>query len=81
VSTLAIAHVTEREQFGAPLADLELVQEKIGWMVSYLFGVESMCYLTTGLDVNMSYAANLENATQPDAEKIKAAVKKVLYRE
>lgn len=35
----------------------------------------------TGLDVNMSYAANLENATQPDAEKIKAAVKKVLYRE
>lgn len=46
---LALAHVTEREQFGAPLADLELVQEKIGWMVSYLFGVESMCYLTTGL--------------------------------
>jgi pyruvate dehydrogenase E1 component beta subunit len=35
----------------------------------------------TGLDVNMSYAANLENATQPDAEKIKAAVKKVLYQE
>jgi pyruvate dehydrogenase E1 component beta subunit len=35
----------------------------------------------TGLDVNMSYAANLENATQPDAPKIIAAVKKVLYRE
>jgi len=35
----------------------------------------------TGLDVNMSYAANLENATQPDAEKIKAAAKKVLYVE
>lgn len=35
----------------------------------------------TGLDVNMSYAANLEAATQPDAEKIKAAVKKVLYVE
>jgi pyruvate dehydrogenase E1 component beta subunit len=35
----------------------------------------------TGLDVNMSYAANLENATQPDAEKIIAAVKKVLYQE
>jgi pyruvate dehydrogenase E1 component beta subunit len=34
----------------------------------------------TGLDVNMSYAANLEAATQPDAEKIKAAVKQVLYR-
>ncbi len=34
----------------------------------------------TGLDVNMSYAANLENATQPDAPKIIAAVKQVLYR-
>lgn len=34
----------------------------------------------TGLDVNMSYAANLENATQPDADKVIAAVKKVLYR-
>ena len=32
-----------------PLADFELVQEKIGWMVSYLFGLESMAYLTTGL--------------------------------
>ena len=35
----------------------------------------------TGLDVNMSYAANLEAATQPDAPKIIDAVKKVLYRE
>src|ERR671924_1865467 len=44
-----IEHVTEREQFGRPLADFELVQDKIGWMVSYLFGLESMCYLTCGL--------------------------------
>jgi len=34
-----------------------------------------------GLDVNMSYAANLEAATQPDAPKIIAACKKALYRE
>jgi acyl-CoA dehydrogenase family member 9 len=26
-----------------------MVEEKIGWMVSYLFGLESMAYLTTGL--------------------------------
>jgi alkylation response protein AidB-like acyl-CoA dehydrogenase len=45
----AIDHVKERRQFGQPLADFELVQEKIGWMVSYLFGLESMAYLTTGL--------------------------------
>ena len=25
------------------------MQDKIGWMVSYLFGLESMAYLTTGL--------------------------------
>jgi acyl-CoA dehydrogenase family member 9 len=45
----AIHHVKERRQFGQPLADFELVQDKIGWMVSYLFGLESMCYLTCGL--------------------------------
>jgi acyl-CoA dehydrogenase family protein 9 len=49
VLDLAIEHVKERRQFGHPLADFELVQDKIGWMVSYLFGLESMAYLTTGL--------------------------------
>jgi acyl-CoA dehydrogenase family protein 9 len=44
-----IAHVKERRQFGRPLADFELVQDKIGWMVSFTFGLESMAYLTTGL--------------------------------
>ena len=46
---LAIGHVTDREQFDRPLAQFELVQDKIGWMVSYLFGLEAMCYLTCGL--------------------------------
>ena len=49
VLDLAIEHVTERRQFGRRLADFELVEDKIGWMVSYLFGLESMAYLTTGL--------------------------------
>jgi acyl-CoA dehydrogenase family member 9 len=44
-----IRHVRERRQFGMPLAEFELVQEKIGWMVSFTFGLESMAYLTTGL--------------------------------
>ncbi len=44
-----IAHAKERRQFGRPLADFELVQEKIAWMVSFTFGLESMAYLTTGL--------------------------------
>ncbi|HKQ17874.1 MAG TPA: acyl-CoA dehydrogenase family protein [Solirubrobacterales bacterium] len=46
---LTIHHTRERRQFGQSLADFELVQEKIGWMVSYLFGLESMAYLTCGL--------------------------------
>jgi acyl-CoA dehydrogenase family member 9 len=46
---LAIHHVLERRQFGQQLADFELVEDKIGWMVSYLFGLESMAYLTCGL--------------------------------
>jgi acyl-CoA dehydrogenase family member 9 len=46
---MTIDHVKDRRQFGQPLADFELVQDKVGWMVSYLFGLESMCYLTCGL--------------------------------
>jgi acyl-CoA dehydrogenase family member 9 len=46
---LVIDHVKERKQFDRALADFELVQDKIGWMVSYLFGLEAMAYLTTGL--------------------------------
>ncbi|MBI3186195.1 MAG: pyruvate dehydrogenase complex E1 component subunit beta [Myxococcales bacterium] len=35
----------------------------------------------TGLDVNLSYAANLEAAAQPNAERIAAAARRVLYLE
>jgi acyl-CoA dehydrogenase family protein 9 len=44
-----IEHVRERKQFGRPIGDFELVQEKIGWMVAFTFGLESMAYMTTGL--------------------------------
>jgi alkylation response protein AidB-like acyl-CoA dehydrogenase len=44
-----IEHVQERRQFDRPLAEFELVQEKIGWLVSFLFGLESMAYMTCGL--------------------------------
>jgi acyl-CoA dehydrogenase family member 9 len=46
---LTIEHVTTRRQFGRPIGDFDVVEEKIAWMVSYLFGLESMSYLTTGL--------------------------------
>src|SRR4029079_4679445 len=46
---LAIAHGTTRRQFGRTLSEFDMVEEKIGWMVSYLFGLESLAYLTTGM--------------------------------
>ena len=46
---LTIDHVKERRQFGRALADFDMVEDKIGWMVSYLFGLESLAYMTTGL--------------------------------
>jgi len=57
-----IEHVKERKQFGRPLADFELVQDKIAWMVSYLFGLESMTYLTCGLVDNEVPDYSLESA-------------------
>ena len=46
---LAVEHTTTRNQFNRPLAEFELVEDKIAWMTSYLYGFESMAYLTTGL--------------------------------
>ena len=59
---LSIDHVKNRRQFDTPLADFELVQEKIGWMVSYLFGLESMCYLTCGMVDNGVEDYSMESA-------------------
>jgi acyl-CoA dehydrogenase family protein 9 len=57
-----IRHVKQRRQFGRPLADFELVQDKIGWAVSYLFGLESMAYLSTGLVDRGVHDYSLESA-------------------
>lgn len=46
---LSSAHVQRRVQFGAPIADLGMVKEKIGWMSLHTWAIESMVYLTTGL--------------------------------
>jgi acyl-CoA dehydrogenase family member 9 len=58
----AIDHVKQRRQFGQPLAEFELVQDKIAWMVSYLFGLESMAYLTCGMVDNGVPDYSLESA-------------------
>ncbi|MET3769518.1 acyl-CoA dehydrogenase family protein 9 [Marisediminicola sp. UYEF4] len=46
---LTLEHATTRHQFGRPLIDFELVEEKAAWMTGQIYGLESMSYLTTGL--------------------------------
>lgn len=58
----AVEHTVAREQFGRPLAEFELVEDKVGWMVSYLYGLESMAYLTTGLVDNRVSDYSMESA-------------------
>jgi pyruvate dehydrogenase E1 component beta subunit len=43
--------------------------------------LDAPVFRVTGLDVNMSYAANLESAAQPSVPRIISAVRKVLYLE
>ncbi len=59
---LTTEHVQERHQFGQPLAEFELVQEKIAWMASYLYGLEATSYLTTGMMDNGVEDVSLESA-------------------
>ena len=59
---LTTEHVQERQQFGQPLAEFELVQEKIAWMASYLYGLEATSYLTTGMMDNGVEDVSLESA-------------------
>ncbi|MDQ3934892.1 MAG: acyl-CoA dehydrogenase family protein [Actinomycetota bacterium] len=49
LSSRILEHVHSRHQFGRPLADFELVKEKLGWIAERLFAVECMTYLTAGV--------------------------------
>jgi acyl-CoA dehydrogenase family protein 9 len=46
---LSLEHTTTRHQFGRPLIDFELVEDKLAWMNTQIYGLESTSYLTTGL--------------------------------
>ncbi|KQS22613.1 acyl-CoA dehydrogenase family protein [Frigoribacterium sp. Leaf186] len=46
---LSLEHTEARHQFGRPLADFEMVGDKLAWMTRQIYGIESMSYLTTGL--------------------------------
>lgn len=57
-----LEHANARNQFGRPLIDFELVEEKAAWMNTQIYGLESMSYLTTGLVDNGVVDFSLESA-------------------
>jgi acyl-CoA dehydrogenase family member 9 len=57
-----VAHVRERRQFGRALADFEMVREKIAWMVSRCYAVESIAYATAGLVDRATTSCSAESA-------------------
>ena len=41
-------HAINRKQFGKPLMEFELIQEKFAKMATTIYAMESMSYLTSG---------------------------------
>jgi acyl-CoA dehydrogenase family member 9 len=60
---LAIAHATERKQFGRPIGSFGLIREKLGRMAMNCYVSESLCYLVAttidrgGVDYSLEGAA------------------------
>lgn len=58
----AIQHSRERCQFGRPIAEFELIQEKIGQITTDLYVAESMTFLTAALVSRADLDYSLESA-------------------
>jgi acyl-CoA dehydrogenase family member 9 len=46
---LAVEHARKRVQFGRPLAEFDLVQQKLARMAAWVYGMEAMTTVTAGL--------------------------------
>jgi acyl-CoA dehydrogenase family member 9 len=46
---MTVEHAQNRQQFGRPLADFELVQQKLARMAAWTYGMEAMTCVTAGL--------------------------------
>ena len=60
--TKAVQHAKDRKQFGRPIAQFEMIQEKISRMVADTYAAESMVYLTTALADRRDIDFSLESA-------------------
>ena len=58
----ATRNALEREQFGRPIAEFELIQKKLAGMALEIYGAESIVYLTTGLVDRGASDYSLESA-------------------
>ncbi len=59
---LSLEHTSGRRQFGRPLVDFEMVEEKLADMAVQIYGIESASYLTTGLVDRGTADFSLESA-------------------
>jgi acyl-CoA dehydrogenase family protein 9 len=64
---LAAEHAITRQQFGKPLTEFELIQEKFAKITCLTYAMESMAYLTAGM---------LDTYENPDCA-VEAAIVKV----
>jgi len=67
--TWTTEHAVTRKQFGKPLKDFELLQEKFARIGTTIYAMESMAYLT---------AAMLDTYKEPDCAMEAAIVKVIL---
>ena len=66
---LVTDHVINRRQFGKPLAEYEIIQEKVAKVTALTYAMESMTYLTAGM---------LDSYENPDCS-MEAAIVKVNF--
>ncbi|MFQ6116038.1 MAG: acyl-CoA dehydrogenase family protein [bacterium] len=62
LTDMSVEHAKNRKQFNTPIANFEIIQEKISRMVVETFAVESMVYLTTRLMDRGDVDYSLESA-------------------
>jgi acyl-CoA dehydrogenase family protein 9 len=66
---LTAEHAITRQQFGKPLTEFELIQEKFAKITCLTYAMESMAYLTAGM---------LDTYENPDCA-VEAAIVKVKW--
>lgn len=62
LTAMSVEYAKNRKQFNTPIANFEMIQEKISKMVVDTFALESMVYLTTGLIDRGDVDYSLESA-------------------